>query len=105
MSALKIERAVPLAEHTTLGLGGPAEHFAQITQRDDLLEAMFGASPPSVSASASASASATASASASASAQVPDTGGPSVAPWVAALAAAVCGVGVLVSRRALRRDG
>ena len=69
---------------------------------DAMLQALFGSSPPSVSASASASA--TASASASAGAQVPDTGGPSVAPWVAALAAAVCGMGMLVSRRVLRRD-
>src|ERR671917_520835 len=70
---------------------------------DAMLQALFGSSPPSVSASASASA--TASASASAGAQVPDTGGPSVAPWGGALAVAVCGMGMLISRRVLRRDG
>ena len=64
---------------------------------DAMIGALFGSSPPSVSASASASASATPE-----SSQVPDTGGPSVAPWLAALAAVVGGLGLLVSRRVLR---
>ena len=56
--------------------------------------------------SASASASANTSASATAEAQqVPDTGGPSVAPWLVALAVALGGLGLLVSRRVLRGDG
>jgi alkaline phosphatase len=78
---------------------------------DAMLDALFGSSPPSVSASAtstaSASSSATASATASASAgaqQVPDTGGPSVAAWIVALTA-LAGMGLLVSRRVLRGDG
>jgi len=62
----------------------------------------------SVSASASASAATSASASASATAeaqQVPDTGGPPVAPWLVALAAALGSLGLLVSVRVLRGDG
>jgi alkaline phosphatase len=96
---------------TAMGPGG--ENLVGVYENthihDAMLEALFGSSPPSVSASASANASATASASASASAtpessQVPDTGGLSVEPWLAALAA-VGVLGLLVSRRVLRGNG
>lgn len=40
MTALRIERDVRLAPHTTLELGGPAEYFARIRERDHLLEAL-----------------------------------------------------------------
>ena len=98
---------------TAMGPGG--ENLVGVYENthihDAMLEALFGSSP-SVSASAtstaSASSSATASSTASASAgaqQVPDTGGPSVAAWIVALAAAVGGLGLLVSRRVSRGDG
>ena len=83
---------------TAMGPGG--ENLVGVYENthihDAMLDALFGSSVPSVSATASASGSAsattsaTASATASASAdaqRVPDTGGPSVAAWVAALAA------------------
>jgi len=99
---------------TAMGPGG--ENLVGVYENthihDAMLRALFGSSAPSVSATASASgsasatASATVSASASADAQrVPDTGGPSVAVWVVTLAAAVGGLGLLVSRRILRGDG
>ncbi len=75
---------------------------------DAMLDALFGSSPPSVSASATSTASASSSATASSMAgaqQVPDTGGPSVAAWIVALAAALGGMGLVVSRRVLRGDG
>jgi UDP-N-acetylmuramate dehydrogenase len=37
---LAIADQVPLAPHTTLELGGPAQHFARITDRSTLLEAL-----------------------------------------------------------------
>lgn len=37
---MKIEQGVPLARYTSLELGGPAEHFAQIRARDELIEAL-----------------------------------------------------------------
>lgn len=40
MTALHIDRDVPLAGHTTLELGGPAQYFAKIHTRDELLEAL-----------------------------------------------------------------
>ena len=40
MSVLRIESQVPLAPHTTLELGGPAEYFALIDQRSALEEAL-----------------------------------------------------------------
>ena len=40
MSALSIERDVPLSRHTTLELGGAAEYFAQIETRPQLIEAL-----------------------------------------------------------------
>jgi alkaline phosphatase len=103
---------------TAMGPGG--ENLVGVYENthihDAMLEALFGSSAPSVSAtastsgSASATVSATASASASASAsadaqRVPDTGGPSVVAWVVALATAVGGLGLLVSRRILHGDG
>lgn len=40
MTALHIAQHVPLAAYTSLELGGPAEYFAKITSRDQLLEAL-----------------------------------------------------------------
>jgi UDP-N-acetylmuramate dehydrogenase len=40
VSALRIQKDVPLSEHTSLELGGPAEFFAEIRERDELLEAL-----------------------------------------------------------------
>jgi UDP-N-acetylmuramate dehydrogenase len=40
MSALHIDRQVPLAPHTTLELGGPAEHFAVVAERSALVPAL-----------------------------------------------------------------
>lgn len=37
---MKIEQGVPLARYTSLELGGPAEHFAQINARAELIEAL-----------------------------------------------------------------
>ncbi len=101
---------------TAMGPGG--ENLVGVYENthihDAMLDALFGSSVPSVSAtvsasgSASATTSATASATASASAdaqRVPDTGGPSVAAWVAALAAGLVGLGLVISRRVLRGDG
>ena len=65
---------------------------------DAMLEALFGSSPPSVSASSTAGAAASAH-------NVPDTGGPSVAPWFVVLAAVAGGLGLLAAGRALRADG
>ena len=89
---------------TAMGPGGESlvGVYENTHIHDAMLRALFGSSAPSVSATASA----TVSASASADAQrVPDTGGPSVAVWVVTLAAAVGGLGLLVSRRILRGDG
>jgi UDP-N-acetylmuramate dehydrogenase len=38
--SLKVEHARPLAPLTTLGLGGPARHFVEVTERATLLEAL-----------------------------------------------------------------
>ena len=40
MTALQIEQGVSLAPYTSLELGGVAEHFARIRERDQLLEAL-----------------------------------------------------------------
>jgi len=40
---LHIETNVPLAAHTTLELGGPAQYFARVTSREILLEALHWA--------------------------------------------------------------
>jgi UDP-N-acetylmuramate dehydrogenase len=40
MPALRIESQVPLARHTTLELGGPAEYFASVDDRAELIEAL-----------------------------------------------------------------
>jgi Ni/Fe-hydrogenase subunit HybB-like protein len=54
------------------------------------------------SATASASSSATASAGTE---QMPDTGGLMAAPWLVAVAVALGGLGLLISRRVVRGDG
>ena len=79
--------------------GPGSEGVLGLTDQTELFDTM--AASMGLEASASASATATASAGASA---VPDTGGFAPA-WLAALAAAVGGLGLLVSRRVLRGNG
>ncbi len=95
---------------TAMGPGG--ENLVGVYENthihDAMLDALFGSSPPSVSAPATSTTSASASSTASASAdaqRMPDTGGPSVGPWLVVLAGALGGLGILVSRRVLRGDG
>jgi alkaline phosphatase len=103
---------------TAMGPGGDSlvGVYENTHVHDAMLEALFGSSPPSVSATASASATSTASASSSATAsstasasagaqQVPDTGGLAFGAWIVAMAAALGGMGLLVSRRVLHGDG
>jgi len=40
MTRLNLERDVPLAPFTTIGIGGPAKHFVRVTNVDDLREAL-----------------------------------------------------------------
>jgi alkaline phosphatase len=73
---------------------------------DAMLGALFGFSSSAfatATATASATASATGSASVAADAQrVPDTGGPTIAPWLVPLAAALGGLGLVVLGRVVR---
>ncbi len=40
MASLDLQERVPLAEYTTLGVGGPARYFARVTSTEQLLEAV-----------------------------------------------------------------
>jgi hypothetical protein len=78
---------------------------------DAMLDALFGSSPPSVSATASGSASATASATASSTAsasagaqQVPDTGGLAFGAPLLALAVLTVGVASFAYVRRIVRE-
>ena len=91
---------------TAIGPGG--ENLVGVYENTHIHDAMMSAFFGSASPPASVTASATTTASASAEAeQMPDTGGPMVAPWLVALVAALGGLGLVVSRRVVRgpREG